>query len=565
MAIQNSNRTTWDISLHVVRTIALWTLRDSRSQTVLAVGIFLFSVLLTFGGPEVGANEGVYLVKSRQLVDSNFLAADWTFERETSSPHGLLFSALIAPFWKTELTPIQVIFILRAILWAAFAAATIAFLRSQDLPVLPAFVGMSIWVLEGQFLLAGEWLVGGAEQKTLAYIALLMALANAMKSRWISMSLWLSVSIWFHILVGGWAAVATFMTLLARPAIISRLQWLKSAAITGILTSPAIVLAASAILRDRVPAEISTIPIPFESAAQMMVQFRAAHHLDPSYFVSASGFSALLMFIAGVTASFLVLPIAGNRKQLLAGFLIITGMIAAAGLLAHATAQYWFLHLYPFRLADGMLPFFSCLLLPIALLTSLFGVSNVSKSKVWILGIVAAALSLWAAPRIYYNSISAAKAWGLAAKQATDGSRSELYDWIRTDTRSDAVFLAPPWWGDFLLSAERSMLVSIRAAPQNAKAREWYQRLEIANNFKPLERNIYQAIPALRTNYHQISMDHLACIVSTFGTDYYIAESKREDLNDLVVFNVGTNYAYDIASIPLNSVSCQLVRLQNNN
>ena len=58
------------------------------------------------------------------------------------------------------------------------------------------------------YYMADEWVVGGTESKGFAYVAVFLALEAMVEGCWNRMWLLLGVAAAFHILVGGWAAVA---------------------------------------------------------------------------------------------------------------------------------------------------------------------------------------------------------------------------------------------------------------------------------------------------------------------------------------------------------------------
>jgi hypothetical protein len=56
--------------------------------------------------------------------------------------------------------------------------------------------------------MAGEWVVGGVEAKGIAYVLVFLGLAALVRDRWNSALLLFGAAAAFHVLVGGWAAVA---------------------------------------------------------------------------------------------------------------------------------------------------------------------------------------------------------------------------------------------------------------------------------------------------------------------------------------------------------------------
>src|SRR2546423_1926402 len=81
------------------------------------------------------------------------------------------------------------------------------------------------WIFLIFFLLAGEWIVGGVEAKGFAYVLVFLALEAIAKNQWRATLLLAGAAGAFHVLVGGWTAVAIGLAWLIsgkeRPAIAS--------------------------------------------------------------------------------------------------------------------------------------------------------------------------------------------------------------------------------------------------------------------------------------------------------------------------------------------------------
>ena len=56
--------------------------------------------------------------------------------------------------------------------------------------------------------MAGEWVIGGVEAKGFAYVLVFLGLEALAANRWNRVWLLLGAASAFHVLVGGWAAVA---------------------------------------------------------------------------------------------------------------------------------------------------------------------------------------------------------------------------------------------------------------------------------------------------------------------------------------------------------------------
>ena len=56
--------------------------------------------------------------------------------------------------------------------------------------------------------MAGEWVVGGVEAKGIAYVLVFLGLDSLVRDRWNRALLLFGAAAAFHVLVGGWTAVA---------------------------------------------------------------------------------------------------------------------------------------------------------------------------------------------------------------------------------------------------------------------------------------------------------------------------------------------------------------------
>ena len=214
------------------------------------------------------------------------------------------------------------------------------------------------------FNMAGEWLIGGIEGKSLAYPFVFFALEAMLRRRWNRVGIFLGIATALHVLVGGWAtliAAGIFLTTCRLPSAVCRLQFPWIGLIAGGLFAlcglvPVLMLNAGT------SADI------INEANQIYVFKRLPHHLVP-YLIKDS---FVLRFALLTVIWILLCRHTGNRKhQIFNAFIWGTlgiaaiGMILAYGLprvpkdLKPSAEFMWsaeILRFYWFRLSDIAIP-----------------------------------------------------------------------------------------------------------------------------------------------------------------------------------------------------------------
>ncbi|WPL17667.1 hypothetical protein Thiowin_02704 [Thiorhodovibrio winogradskyi] len=105
-----------------------------------------------------------------------------------------------------------------ALLWVLLAFGLARVVQSLQLRLAETVAGLSIFVLNGQSLLGGEWLFGTVEAKLFAYAAVLFSLGFAFSARWYAAIFCAALGTYFHFLVGGFWALALLLLHALSPA-----------------------------------------------------------------------------------------------------------------------------------------------------------------------------------------------------------------------------------------------------------------------------------------------------------------------------------------------------------
>lgn len=235
--------------------------------------VLIFLVFFVQGGaPVPHVNETHYLAKAKHYWDPTWCAGD--FFLESADAH-LVFYWTVG--WLTKLFSLPTVaWIGRVAAWGFLAWSWQRLCRTVTRQPFTAVLGAALLVwLTSEHHFAGEWVVGGVEGKCFAYACVFAALAALAKGRWSQAWPWFGLASAFHVLVGGWSAVAAGFVWLfekreERPSLASMAPAL---ALAFLLTLPGLIPALQ--LTRGVSADVS------REASQIYVFERLPHHLAP--------------------------------------------------------------------------------------------------------------------------------------------------------------------------------------------------------------------------------------------------------------------------------------------
>ncbi len=242
-----------------------------RCQAILeSIAIFaLFCLQGAWPVPEV--NEPYYLGKAIHFWDPHWASSDWFLQTTDTQ---LVFS--ITTGWLALLlSPTALAWTLRLVIWAMLAWSwqrlSAAVVPRAWTSLLTA--ALFLFLLQ-HFNVAGEWVVGGAESKCIAYALVFLALRAMVEGFWNRMWLLLGLATAFHALAGGWSAVA------AGAVWIAANQKARSSLSAWLAPLAAILLALPGVLPPLLMNRGADKAIAAQ-AEQIYVYERFPHHLDP--------------------------------------------------------------------------------------------------------------------------------------------------------------------------------------------------------------------------------------------------------------------------------------------
>jgi len=489
-------------------------------EVLLVAGLFA----LLAGGPVPAVNEAHYWTKAKSFWDPSFAARDH-FLQSADAHWSFYLSLGQATRW---LSLEYATWLGRGIVWVAMAAGWVGLSRVFRPAWGIALLGAGLLVVLSRWgHLSGEWIVGGAEAKGLAFACLFASLAAAVRDRWALALVLGGLAAGFHVLVGGWLVVCLLGALAIertwpRPIVSptwSGRDWLWVAAallLGGLLSLPGL-LPALALAWGQDPEIV-------QRSHQIYVLERLPHHLvlwafHPFHLLAFCALCLMWLALAGRRWTPPQGPGQSRAVRVLNQLTGVALLLSAIGAVLSVLVlqdkdsggtSVGLLRFYWFRCADVLLPVSVTLLWPwpgrrisASLSDSDRGPSHPrpgSRLTIWPGGwqFLAARLgwSLLAAGLIL---VEATHYWGgfiqdprPAADKASlpndpsDRRTQEIYrnwikvcTWIRTETPADALFLTPRHQQTFKWYAQRAEVVSWKDVPQDSRGLiEWRARVQ---------------------------------------------------------------------------------------
>jgi hypothetical protein len=371
--------------------------------------------------------------------------------------------------------------------------------------------------------MAGEWIIGGVEAKGFAYVLVFLGLEAILRNRWHRTWLLLGGASAFHVLVGGWSALAAGVVWLLSPRDRLPLRSLWPWLLGGLALS----------MFGLVPAlrlSSGVDPQLVRQADLIYVYERLPHHLVFSEFPRLQ----VILFL-GLTLLYFVVdrlvPGGGPRRRL-RWFTVGSLAIAAVGVGVNMLRRWdeelaaGLLKYYWFRLSDVAVPLAAALLaadvltkLP-SFLAGRWGTPVRRRlAGRWIGRLTLAAVVAWdgfgaadlARPRVPpadFPEVAQYWAWRRACQ------------WIAGHTPPDARFLTPMTSQTFKWYSGRSEVVNWKEMPQDARSIvQWHDVLYAIH-----ERNPDSDNPQWFAALGDMGPTRLRSLGRKFAADYALTE-----------------------------------------
>lgn len=433
--------------------------------------VLIFLVFFIYGGaPAPQVNETCYLTKAKHYWNPEWCAGDLFLE---SADAHLVFYWTVG--WLTKFFSLATVaWIGRVVAWVLLAwswqrlSGRVS--RQPFASVLSA--ALMVWLV-GEMNFAGEWVVGGVEGKCFAYVCVFAGLAAMADGRWTRAWPWFGLAGAFHVIVGGWSAIAAAWVWLLerreeRPSLMAMLP---SLVLGLVLALPGIVPALQ--LTRGVSSEVSS------EASQIYVFDRLPHHLAPLSQDDEVKLKRTLLFSVPLLAFLLLWWSATKPSQQgerinveltrLCRFAAWTFCVSTVGLFwevactNHPATAAMLLKYYWFRLADVAVPVATAFLI-------CYWIEGLARagSKLALPALVIAV----ALPTSYLANTSLAR-WQdgtpPADKKMFDPAAwREACEWVRDNTPAEAMFLVPRGSQSLSWYADRKHVVTWKDLPQDA-------------------------------------------------------------------------------------------------
>ena len=496
----------------------------SGPPAMLRLGIFtfacqvlpLFMVILASPGAlsALEPNEVDVLPSARQYTDPGWLPTDWYLNLDV--PYRRAFNLIAGPviralgFRAAAIT-------LRLTIYAFLAVAFCTLTRALKLRFSLAVLTVALF-LSHQSIVAGEWIAGGADTKSIAYGCVILACAGFATRRYRGAFAALGAALSFHVLIGVYATFCAGVVLLAN---------LRSCrAELGALFRSCWTFLPTGILGLHLLAGHLWSSGHSEAgrAWEIYVRDRLPHHLlpgawDPGW-ITALGLSTLIL----LAVFFLARP---ATLRLTASCALASMLLFGLGLGIHAFGPIQLLRFYWFRFPDVIVPLSGAVVMALVLNALSRGeplwrgpVAGawhrprplLSRVLAVLLGVAATGVILWSSFRIH------------AAILRPGAPRPPIFTWIHANTPKHAVFLVDPTLDWFYVATERSMFVSLKHMPQAPPhILEWYERIRLATGGLPPCNLSHGSRGEISSRFHGLGAAEVKRITDSYRIDYYLS------------------------------------------
>jgi hypothetical protein len=467
-------------------------------------------------------NELDVLPSAKQFFDSSWLPNDWYLNLDIGYRQVFNYFFGLLVNWLGFLNGA---YIGRLIVYLLLAFALFIFFRAINLRFSLGLIVVVVF-LGNQSLIAGEWIAGGADPKTLAYAFALLSFALFYKKKYLIGFAFAGAALSFHVLIGIYALFCTIVAILLTHG--SRRQnWMALVRqswplfITGFFGF-------LAIFQQLLPQG----EIDASKAWKIYVEFRVPHHVLPSAWQGDLWVNELILATCLFLSIYLIIK-KGSLK-FTAAYALGCVSLFTIGLVIFAIGQTSLLRFYWFRYPDVMIPFLSALLVALVLnqLTyiNLADYPRMQKYLYWAQSLLSRGLPLLFALVAFLLTIQSMRFLQGKYQRGLHRQSSEnqiASEWIKDNTPSEAVFLIDPLMNEFYTYANRARFVSFNHSPQSAAdVLEWFERITLSNgNQQP---RIPVARGEIQENFYDLNVELIQQLVDEYGLNYYLGQAGQQ-------------------------------------
>jgi hypothetical protein len=511
-----------------------------RYRPTVVFGQLLLILVTIVGAFYAGAllsNDQDILPSARHFADRDWIPGDWYLNLHI--PYRYLVDAILGPL-VVAFDFDQAALITRLVVYALLVPATYFFFRSVGLRFSVMLVILYVFIRH-QSLIAGEWILGGAEAKSFAYGFVLLAAAAFVTQRYLLAFAFAGAAISLHVLVGVYALFCATGAMLLnydsywpqRRDIFSR-SWVLP--VTGAFGIYAVITQLGA---KAGPAAAK--------AAEIYVRFRVPHHVFPGAW---GGRMRLIEVLLAAIALCVLMYLHGRSRasRFIAAYALCSTVLFMTGLGIYFAGDIPLLKYYWFRFPDVMVPLMSWVLLATIIndladgeapfrrlprLNSVLAAAAAPLQRAWPKMFAAAAIGVIALSVFHLlpsrGQQQRTASAGDDAATASDNFANDriaiqpMYAWIARHTPRDSVFLVDPMRSDFYMWAERAMFVSFRHSPQTeTDIAQWYERLTLCNGGRAP-----QVKGEITPHFYSLDQAAIRDIAVRYGLDYYVGRARQ--------------------------------------
>jgi len=519
LASDESSTVGWPPAVADVRPAMSFLASTLVGSYTLNFAVVLLLVAIVHGVPAPSGNEYLYLLVPAKHATPEYLLNDWTLSQPWTTHY--VFNAVIGP--ATRLMPLELVgWIGRLACWLLTTLALFRLGSRFQIPRAAIAFSVALWVLLGQAVVAGDWIYGGFEAKTVAYVLVLFALDAFLSERWILASALLGSAFSFHPQVGLWSALAVALTLLVMGR---RLRTLLVVTFTTALFAlPGVVPVLSL---------LGSTGAPSAEDWQFFALVRSPHHLDPFAWPRRDIVLAYLIMLF----NWLQFRRSGDQPAIrfLTLLQLFFCLFFSLGLLSRFTDQYALLRLAPFRLFPVLVLVFFFFHLMAALYRRPPGGADALLVVVGLLAVMGlnnpVGLFLDAAQNTY------------AAWRAGDDDLRRTFKWIAGHTANGTTAILPPWRRDASYVSRRAHIADWNAVPVD-RLSEWRERIAAMVGPNWVDRPEATWREKMEAGYNERTDEDIRSIVRRYGGDYLVSKARYP--YD-VLFDSGTYRVYSLA------------------
>ena len=467
---------------------------EKQSKNFWLTFALLFVVVLIFHGKTVPySNEFLYLLR----LEPNFLPNDWTFS-QAADEHWLFNTIFSLPAYVFSLEIIG--WAGRITVWILCLIPLIKIGKHWQIPYWAIGISIFLWLALGQSVVNDEWIFGGFEAKTVAYICLLFSLHQFSKKKIVVPSILLGLSFSFHPAVGLWAIPAVGLALLFEK--VSVPNFVKVVIITGVFSLFGLI----PLIAEQTNAAANS----FENW-QFLVIYRMPWHLDLFQF-SRSGI--ILIYAMLVFNIFALWKNENFALRFLLKFQTFLGAFFFFGYVLRWFEFYPLLRLMPARLFPVFTPLFF-------LFTAFYFVPQIASKKnkiIALLFVILTVVLLNPFGKGYAQIRETAQTWTAAPD---DLQKTSL--WIAENTPKDSLIIQPPNSREFWYRSKRAAIVSF-IYPTYNRLSEWRGRVaDLTGNLQIS--NGDTANEEIETAYNRLSAAQIAALKQKYGATHLVSRA----------------------------------------